>query len=61
MIVKPRWSVQLRAIMRKEVSQTVRDRRIMFMLIVAPSAADCGLRLCRRLPVRPCAHAGGGP
>ena len=36
MIVKPRWSVQLRAIMRKEVSQTVRDRRIMFMLIVAP-------------------------
>ena len=36
MIVRPRWSVQLRAIMRKEVSQTVRDRRIMFMLIVAP-------------------------
>ena len=36
MIVKPRWTVQLRAVMRKEVSQTVRDRRIMFMLIVAP-------------------------
>jgi len=35
-IVKPRWSVQLRAIMRKEISQTVRDRRIMFMLVVAP-------------------------
>jgi ABC-2 type transport system permease protein len=36
MIARPRWTVQLRAIMRKEVSQTVRDRRIMFMLIVAP-------------------------
>jgi len=33
---KPRGSVQLRAIIRKEIRQTVRDRRIMFMLIVAP-------------------------
>ncbi|HJX52081.1 MAG TPA: ABC transporter permease, partial [Polyangia bacterium] len=36
MIAKRHWSVQLRAIVRKEVRQTVRDRRIMFMLIVAP-------------------------
>ena len=36
MIEKPRWSVQLRAVMRKEIRQTVRDRRIMFMLIIAP-------------------------
>ena len=36
MIVRPRWSVQLRAVVRKEIRQTVRDRRIMFMLIVAP-------------------------
>ncbi len=33
---RPRWTVQLRAVVRKEVRQTVRDRRIMFMLIVAP-------------------------
>jgi ABC-2 type transport system permease protein len=30
------WRVQLLAVFRKEVRQTVRDRRIMFMLIVAP-------------------------
>ena len=36
MIAKPRSTVQLRAVMRKEIRQTVRDRRIMFMLIVAP-------------------------
>jgi ABC-type multidrug transport system, permease component len=36
LIAKRHWSVQLRAIVRKEVRQTVRDRRIMFMLIVAP-------------------------
>ncbi len=30
------WRVQLAAVFRKEVRQTVRDRRIMFMLIVAP-------------------------
>jgi ABC-2 type transport system permease protein len=36
MITSPRWSVQLRAVVRKEIRQTVRDRRIMFMLIVAP-------------------------
>ncbi len=36
MIAKPRGWVQLRAIIRKEIRQTVRDRRIMFMLIVAP-------------------------
>jgi ABC-2 type transport system permease protein len=35
-IAKPRGWVQLRAIIRKEIRQTVRDRRIMFMLIVAP-------------------------
>jgi ABC-2 type transport system permease protein len=33
---KPLWSVQLRAIVRKEVRQTVRDRRIMFLLIAVP-------------------------
>ena len=33
---RPRAAVQLRAIFRKEVLQTVRDRRIMFMLVVAP-------------------------
>ena len=33
---KPLWSVQLRAIVRKEIRQTVRDRRIMFLLIVVP-------------------------
>jgi ABC-2 type transport system permease protein len=33
---RARGSVQLRAIIRKELRQTVRDRRIMFMLIVAP-------------------------
>jgi ABC-2 type transport system permease protein len=32
----PRMLVQLRAVFRKEVRQTVRDRRMMFMLIVAP-------------------------
>jgi ABC-2 type transport system permease protein len=36
MIARPRGSVQLRAVIRKEVRQTLRDRRIMFMLIVAP-------------------------
>lgn len=36
MIGKPRAWVQLRAVIRKEVRQTVRDGRIMFMLIVAP-------------------------
>ena len=30
------WRVQLLAVFRKEVRQTVRDRRVMFMLIVAP-------------------------
>ena len=33
---QPRWSTQLRAVIRKEVRQTVRDRRIMFLLIAAP-------------------------
>ena len=32
----PSARVQLAAVFRKEVRQTVRDRRIMFMLIVAP-------------------------
>jgi ABC-2 type transport system permease protein len=36
MIGKPRGWVQLRAVIRKEIRQTVRDRRIMFMLTVAP-------------------------
>jgi ABC-2 type transport system permease protein len=31
-----RWAVELRAVVRKEVRQTVRDRRIMFLLIAAP-------------------------
>jgi ABC-2 type transport system permease protein len=34
--VKPLWRVQLAAIVRKEVLQTIRDRRVMFMLIAAP-------------------------
>ncbi|WP_242334454.1 ABC transporter permease [Anaeromyxobacter sp. SG66] len=34
--VRPSARVQLAAIFRKEVQQTVRDRRIMFMLVVAP-------------------------
>jgi ABC-2 type transport system permease protein len=33
---RPSAGVQLAAVFRKEVRQTVRDRRIMFMLIVAP-------------------------
>jgi len=33
---RPSARVQLAAVFRKEVRQTVRDRRIMFMLIVAP-------------------------
>ena len=33
---RPRGSVQLLAVFRKEVLQTVRDRRILFMLIMAP-------------------------
>ena len=36
MIARPRGFVQLRAVIRKEVRQTLRDRRIMFMLIVVP-------------------------
>jgi drug efflux transport system permease protein len=31
-----RWTVELAAVVRKEVRQTVRDRRIMFLLIAAP-------------------------
>jgi ABC-2 type transport system permease protein len=31
-----RWTVELGAVVRKEVRQTVRDRRIMFLLIAAP-------------------------
>jgi ABC-2 type transport system permease protein len=31
-----RWTIGLAAIVRKEVRQTVRDRRIMFLLIAAP-------------------------
>lgn len=34
--VRPPARVQLAAVMRKEVQQTVRDRRIMFLLVVAP-------------------------
>ncbi len=34
--VRPAVGVQLAAVFRKEVQQTVRDRRIMFMLLVAP-------------------------
>ena len=33
---RPPARVQLAAVFRKEVQQTVRDRRIMFMLLVAP-------------------------
>ncbi len=33
---RPSVAVQLAAVFRKEVQQTVRDRRIMFMLLVAP-------------------------
>ena len=33
---RPAAAVQLAAVFRKEVRQTIRDRRIMFMLIVAP-------------------------
>jgi ABC-2 type transport system permease protein len=33
---RPRARVQLAAVFRKEVRQTVRDRRVMFLLIVAP-------------------------
>jgi ABC-2 type transport system permease protein len=33
---RPRARVQLAAVFRKEVRQTIRDRRIMFLLIVAP-------------------------
>lgn len=33
---RPSARVQLAAVFRKEVQQTVRDRRIMFMLVVAP-------------------------
>ncbi len=36
MTPRPSARVQLAAVFRKEVRQTVRDRRIMFMLIVAP-------------------------
>jgi ABC-2 type transport system permease protein len=31
-----RWAVTLAAVIRKEVRQTVRDRRMMFLLVVAP-------------------------
>lgn len=34
--VRPSARVQLAAVFRKEVQQTVRDRRVMFMLVVAP-------------------------
>jgi ABC-2 type transport system permease protein len=34
--MRPRWTVELGAVIRKEVRQTVRDRRIMFLLIAAP-------------------------
>ena len=33
---RPSARVQLAAVFRKEVRQTVRDRRIMFMLVAAP-------------------------
>jgi ABC-2 type transport system permease protein len=36
MSFRRRWTVELGAVVRKEVRQTVRDRRIMFMLIAAP-------------------------
>ena len=31
-----RWLIELGAVVRKEVRQTVRDRRVMFLLIAAP-------------------------
>jgi ABC-2 type transport system permease protein len=34
--VRPSARIQLAAVFRKEVQQTVRDRRIMFLLVVAP-------------------------
>jgi ABC-2 type transport system permease protein len=34
--VRPPARVQLAAVVRKEVQQTIRDRRIMFLLVVAP-------------------------
>ncbi len=34
--VRPSARVQLAAVFRKEVQQTIRDRRVMFMLLVAP-------------------------
>jgi ABC-2 type transport system permease protein len=34
--VRPSARVQLAAVFRKEVQQTIRDRRVMFMLVVAP-------------------------
>jgi ABC-2 type transport system permease protein len=33
---RPRWVVELAAVVRKEVRQTLRDRRMMFLLIAAP-------------------------
>jgi ABC-2 type transport system permease protein len=33
---RPRAGVQLAAVFRKEVRQTIRDRRVMFLLVVAP-------------------------
>jgi ABC-2 type transport system permease protein len=35
-VLSRRWTVELAAVVRKEVRQTVRDRRIMFLLIAAP-------------------------
>lgn len=35
-MTKRRWTIELGAVIRKEVRQTVRDRRIMFLLIAAP-------------------------
>jgi len=35
-VTRRRWTVGLSAVIRKEVRQTVRDRRIMFMLVGAP-------------------------
>jgi ABC-2 type transport system permease protein len=35
-VIGPSARVQLAAVFRKEVGQTIRDRRVMFMLIVAP-------------------------
>jgi ABC-2 type transport system permease protein len=34
--MRPRWGIELAAVVRKEVRQTVRDRRVMFLLIAAP-------------------------